>query len=199
MVTATPQPTLPVADVRAPGQFDGKDFETRTNVPIFAEHRTTAKDGRELNFGFAELQAVCDRCNRRIDETGDYATVCIGHTPDPDSMAKGANMPEMVGFAGPFRMGMMPPSPTGKQRYAILADLHIMAEDAAKLRKYPRRSPELWLEDKYEDMFLDPIALLGAEAPRLDMGLLERSEGLYRRKGVRSAPRGALATSAMCR
>lgn len=159
-----------VARVRYAGEqeFPEGEFVTLKQVPVFAEHQTKARDGRNLKFGKKELEALAKRCNRRIEETGDYAAITLGHTAEPgDSQAK---QPEMVGFAGPFKVGLI--GPKGKQRYAVLADFHVHAEDYPKLKKYPRRSPELWLEDRYEEMFLDPIALLGAEAPRLDMGLL---------------------------
>ena len=79
-------------------------------------------------------------------------------------------MPDVVGFAGPFRLGHIGRTP-GSRRAAILADFQIFKDDLKRVRKYPRRSPEVWLEDRYEDIFIDPIALLGAEAPRLDLGM----------------------------
>ena len=172
---ATPSPIdpalrgLPQANVRPAGQFSDREFQNIPNVPVFAEHETTAQDGRKLRFTRIELQAVVDRCNRRIAENGDYAALSLGHTPSPDDPH--GQMPEVVGFAGPFRLGQIG-QPGQRQRYAILADFHVFREDAGRIKKYPRRSPELWLEDKYEEMFLDPIALLSSEAPRLDMGLL---------------------------
>lgn len=159
----------PRAQTRAPSTpFDPQTFVTLPDVPVFAEHETEAKDGRKLRFSYNELKAVCDRCNRRISETGDYAGVTVGHTPDPDSDKE---MPDLVGLAGPFKMGLLG-NPGSRQRYAILADLHVYRDQLERVKRHPRRSPELWLEDKFEDMFLDPIALLGAEPPRLDMGLL---------------------------
>jgi hypothetical protein len=161
---------MPAPSRAAGEEFPDDEFSTIRDVPVFGEHHTKSQDGRDLDFGPAELKAVCDRCNRRIIETGDYAAIVIGHTPSPEEAAKGAPQPELVGLAGPFRMGVIG---TGeKQRAAILTDFHIYREDLQRIRKYPRRSPELWLEDDYSEMFLDPIALLGAEAPRLDMGLL---------------------------
>jgi len=158
------------ANVRAAdAAFPPDEFHTVQNVPVFAEHETTSRDGRRLRFGPPELQAVANRCNQRIRDTGDYAAVVIGHTSAPDDPHQ--KEPEVVGFAGPFKLGTLGQS-GGKQRAAILADFHFFKADLEKAKKYPRRSPELWLEDRYEEMFLDPIALLGAEAPRLDMGLL---------------------------
>ena len=171
MVTTTDNPTdaalqgLPRANVRRPGDFSEDEFVLIPNVPVFAEHTTTAKDGRQLKFGLQELQAVASRCNRRIQDSGDYAAICFGHTPSPD---EDRPMPEICGYAGPFRLGTL----GAANRPAILADFHILREDLSRFKKHPRRSPEVWLEDRYEEMFLDPIALLSSECPRLDMGLL---------------------------
>ena len=166
-----PAVRLPDANIVASHSFDD-GFVNVPNVPVFAEHETTAKDGRRLQFGINELRAVAERCNRRIRETNDYAAITIGHTPDPAEVQAGnAKMPEVIGFAGPFRLGKMKDK-HGRMRYAILSDFHVFEEDHSKLKKNPRRSPEVWLEDDYAEMFLDPIALLGSIPPRLDMGLL---------------------------
>ncbi len=162
---------LPDGNVREPGDFPPEQFDLIENVPVFAEHETTSKDGREIRFTYDELKKVADRSNRRIAESGDYAAISIGHTPSPQAKASGASDPDVVGFAGPFRIGRLGQAGQ-RQRFAILADFHVFKEDMSRFRKHPRRSPELWLEDSYEEMFLDPIALLGAEAPRLDLGLL---------------------------
>ncbi|MCP4535783.1 MAG: hypothetical protein GY832_01390 [Chloroflexi bacterium] len=195
MVTiATTSPTdpalsgLPVANIRNAGDvFSGEEFQTIPNVPVFAEHETTAKDGRKLRFTATELQAVTERCNRRINETGDYAALVLGHTPDPND--PGGTMPDLVGYAGPFRLGRLGDDGT-RGRYAILADFHVYKNDLDRVKKHPRRSPELWLEDRFEEMFLDPIALLAAEAPRLDMGLLysARHDGRQVEKYTAVAP-----------
>src|SRR5690606_20070325 len=151
-------------------QFSDDEFEVIENVPTFAEHVTTTPGGRKLKFGPEELQAVANRCNQRIEETGDYAVCCIGHTPSPEAKAKGAPDPDVIGFVGPFKLGRMR-RPNGGWRYFILARYRIFKSELERFRRHPRRSPELWIEDRYEDMFLAPIALLGAEPPRLDMGL----------------------------
>jgi len=169
-------PMSQAAPVQAPqvhgeSQFGEDEFLAVDNVPVFCEHETTTKDGRQIVFGYDELKLVADRCNRRIAESGDYAAISIGHTPSPEAKSAGAPDPDVVGFAGPYRMGVLG-KPGQRQRHAILADFHIFKDDVGRFKKHPRRSPELWLEDRYEEMFLDPIALLGAEAPRLDLGLL---------------------------
>lgn len=140
------------------------------NVPILAEHETMTRKGRRLVFGRKELQIVANNCNRRIRETGDYAGIIVGHTPDPSEAACRPQMP-LVGLVGPFCVGLIR-QPSGKAKWSILADLHVQRGKENVVREYPRRSAELWIADDYADMYLDPIALLGAEAPRLDMGLL---------------------------
>lgn len=171
-VATTENHALPRANVRGGlTPFPEGEFVTLTNTPVFAEHETKARDGRTLKFGRSELQMIVNRCNRRIRETGDYAAITLGHTPSPEEKERGVKMPDLVGFAGPFRLGIIG-EPGARQRYAILADQHIFKDEVNRVKKHPRRSPELWLEDTYQEMFLDPIALLGAEAPRLDMGIL---------------------------
>lgn len=44
------------------------------------------------------------------------------------------------------------------------------------MKEYPRRSAEIWAEEKYEDMYLDPISLLGADTPWADMGVLYQKQ-----------------------
>ena len=160
---------MPRANIRPAGNpFPVDTFVTIPDVPVFAEHKTKARDGRLLRFGRNELQAVAERCNQRITETGDYAAVSVGHTKDEGDVSQ--SQPEVIGAAGPFRIGVLG-EPGQRQRYCILADFHIRRNKLELYNANPRRSPELWLEDSYDEMFLDPISLLGAEAPRLDMGL----------------------------
>jgi hypothetical protein len=171
--TATSEATgsLPVANVRpADNPFPEEQFHRMVDVPVFTEHQTLSRDGRELSFGRKELEAITHRCNRRITQTGDYAAITIGHTPSPDAIKTGTPMPDLVGFAGPFKLGVLG-NPGETRRYAILADFYVFKDEMLRVQKHPRRSPEVWLEDQYEEMFFDPIALLGSEAPRLDMGL----------------------------
>lgn len=150
------------ADIAKPRAFPEDAFLNVRDVPVFVAHKAHLSDGREVTFGPDELAAIVANCNRRIEETGDYAVITIGHTAAP-----GENRPEptVVGFAGPFRLG------TFAGRPAILADFHIFREHKDVLKKYPRRSPEFRLVEDLTQTHLDPIALLGAEPPRLDLGL----------------------------
>jgi hypothetical protein len=157
---------------RASGVLAADDeFHVIENVPIFPEHTVEASDGRLLEFNYRNLAALCANCNKRIASKGDYAVICLGHSPDPELLRTGqAQTPPAVGFAGPFKMGLL--GQPGYQKWCMLARFRIFKDDWAEVRKYPRRSPELWLMPTYDQMFLDPIALLGGETPRIDMGLL---------------------------
>ena len=89
-----PAANIPGAALPSPAE----QYVTMANVPVFREHKTRPVDGRMLEFGMPQLKMVCDRCNRRIAETGDYAAVAIGHTEAPGD--KEAPQPELVGYAG---------------------------------------------------------------------------------------------------
>ncbi len=176
---------VPRAQVRR-SAFPPSEFTRVPQVPVFAEHTTTCTAGRfagkELTYDRDALAAITQRCNQRIRETGDYAMIVVGHTPPKDKIDAGeAPQPKVVGYAGPWTLGQMQ---TGERlRWVILADFWIFNEFYPQLKYYPRRSPEVWLEDSFAQMFLDPIALLGAEAPRLDMGMVySRWDGGHQRE-----------------
>lgn len=156
---------LPIASTTNPERILQGDYEVYENVPVFVEHTRALKSGRTLHFGRYELERVAQRSNRRIEETGDFAPVVIGHTSDDPAVPK----PPKVGWAGPFRLGWLNEK---KDKLAILADFRIDKDKTDILNEYPRRSAELWAEEKYEDMYLDPICLLGAETPWSDLGVL---------------------------
>lgn len=149
-------------------------FVTRPNRPIFPEHSTIGPDGSPQRYDRAALAAIVDRCNRRILDTGDLAAMSAGHTPTQEQQAKGMPMPDLVGFTGPFRLGLIG---TDRPRWCIFGDEHIFRDDYARVKKMPRRSPEVWMEPRMADRVMDPIAVLGAETPRLDTGLARFSRG----------------------
>jgi len=146
----------------------GADCVQIRDVPVFAEHETVGRDGKPVRYGRDELLAICDRCNNRISDTGDFAALTFGHTPTKEEKLAGVEQPMVAGYAGPFRVGMI-----GKDnpRFAIFADENHYRDTAAQARKSPRRSPEVWLHPRIDQRFMDPIALLGAETPRLDLGM----------------------------
>lgn len=146
-------------------RFPASEFHTVRNLPIFTEHVTTDIRGEKRKYDRKALATIVRRCNERILDTGDFAILSEGHTPEAEDVAAGAKMPETLGYVGPFRLGMIG---NRKPRWAIFADEHYHRSDLDKVKKRPRRSPEVFLDD----MILDPIAALGAETPRLDTGIV---------------------------
>jgi hypothetical protein len=158
--------------VRPAGAFAESRYIRIPNVPVFRAHRTRDNDGKPLIFGPKELQELAENCNRRIRESGDYAAVIVGHTSDKEDVIQ--RHPEVIGYAGPFRLGTMG-QPGERQVYCILADFWIRKDKLDVYHAHPRRSAELWLQG--ETSFLDPIALLGGDPPRLDLGLAPEAKG----------------------
>lgn len=157
---------LPIASTTDPDKILKSDeFAVFENVPVFVEHRRELKSGRVLQFGRDELQKVADRSNRRIAETGDFSPIVIGHTSSDNPSVK----PPKIGWAGPFKLGWLSDK---RDTYAILCDFRIEKDKVGMLKEYPRRSAEIWAEEDYADMYLDPISLLGADTPWSDMGVL---------------------------
>ena len=155
-------------DQTAVQRFSNGDFVQVKDVPVFTEHTTTDSDGNMVVYDRNALEAIAERCNERIEDTGDFSPITDGHTPDREASERGVPMPEVLGYAGPYRLGRVG---NKNPRWAIFADEWWHKDDVQKLKKLRRRSPEVWLEDRMEDRFFDPIAALGAETPRLDMGM----------------------------
>ena len=136
---------------------DDGDFIDLGWRPVFAEH--VDRDGNR--FTRSSMEKIAERCNERISETDDFVPVSLGHN-------KGGKDTEVVGFAGPFRIGEIGKK---KKRAAIYGRFRVYKEDHHKIRKYPRLSVELWTsEKKPTEGYFDPISLLGSETPELDLG-----------------------------
>ena len=161
VVLATQEPTaqsLPRANTRAAGSFPSDQYVHIQGLPVFREHRTKDNDGNPLVFNAAALDKLAKQCNRRIQESGDYAAIIVGHTSDKADPIQ--RHPEVIGYAGPFRLGVLGeqgPRPV----YCILADFWIRKDKLDVYHAHPRRSAELWVQGNQS--FLDPIALLGGD------------------------------------
>lgn len=120
---------------------------------------------------FAVDKEFLDRCiangNRREAETGDLCPLVIGKVAGAHHTVKGlceAGQPEVVGFLRNWTGGLL----GNTTRYAAYADFWIKNEDVDRVKKYPRRSAEIW-KGRAE---IDPVSLLGATTPERDLGLL---------------------------
>jgi len=98
------------------------------------------------------LDAIVSNFNRRVQETGDYPVLKVTH-----------NGEEVVGFARALRK-----QPLGNSgRNAVYGDLWLYKEKEDLYKTHPRRSAEIWINQKQ----LDAVALLGGTAPERDLGL----------------------------
>lgn len=162
--TAPPEPEPSFEELLALSKrrFPAERFRHFPAVVVFAEHRTQLRDGRPVHYTPEALERIAANCNRRIQRSGNWAAVCIGHT-EPQAGPK-----PLIGFAGPFRVQEQ------DGRAVITAELWIFQDQVEQLQYYPRPSPEVWIPtDGFQPdrIFLDPIAFLGADAPRLDLGM----------------------------
>lgn len=130
--------------------------------PYFKEHI----DRNGVPFDRAAMQRICDRCNERIDETGDYAPLVLQHTRDDEPEFQ----PEYVGLVGPYRLGKIG---SKKTKWAIFGRERVRKSKLASLKECPRRSVEYWADkDNPTNGYFDPISALPAGVtPELDLGI----------------------------
>lgn len=139
-------------------------------VAVLDEHLLKDEEGNTIaRLDPKKLEEIARNNNKRIDDTGDYCPIVVGHTKD-DSPEDGVvvhekDQPEVIGWAGPFRVKKF--FKTGKK--ALFAKWRIYKDKVDLLRKFPRRSVELWVS-RWE---IDPISILGATTPDRDLGLVK--------------------------
>lgn len=154
-------------------EFDNPEkWVTKESVPLLDEHEMTNEAGKPVAaVDKSVLEEIAANNNRRVYETGDPATLILGHTSDdpvaPEKPAKG--------FVVNYRVKPFKRDPkTGQVVYAIHGDFKVRHHNAHILEEYPRRSVELWWNKKE----LDPIALLGGTSPERDLSLVIRKARL---------------------
>lgn len=145
------------------GEPAGTDYVVFREIPVLDEH----VDDEGTQYDRHLLERVAANCNARMQASGDWCPVTIGHTSDDEAVSP----PEVVGFAGPFRVKRF------GRKFAIYGDFYIFRDRADAWKRNPRRSVEIWPEDRPENRFIDPIALLGAETPRRDLGTYSKRGG----------------------
>lgn len=137
---------------------DLQEYVVYEAVPIWKEHYS---HDANMYLGKAELEKVAAHCNRRAADTGDYPPLCIGHNEKN-------NDPEVVGYCSGFfvaQFGKLKP------KWTIFASWHVFKSDVYRIKKYPRVSVEYWFTEKDPGGgYFDPVSLLGAQTPELDMG-----------------------------
>lgn len=153
--------------------FDNpQKWVTVPSIPLLDEHVMTDDSGRPVaTVDKSILEQIAANNNKRVVETGDPATLILGHTSDdPRAEEKPAK-----GFVTGYTVKPFKRDPkTGQVVYAIHGDFKLRPENAQLLEEYPRRSVELWWHKKE----LDPIALLGGTSPERDLGVVIRKARL---------------------
>jgi len=156
---------------KAAAMFPADKFEHFGPRCIFLEHTVPESgDGSrpEIHYGQKELQKLVDWANYRIRNSENFAALSDGHTPSQDEKSAGAQDPEVLGYSGPFYLGLLGDM---KPQWAIYADEWVHTSDVPRFEKLQRRSPEVWANEPIEQRTMDPIAALGAATPRLDSGM----------------------------
>ncbi len=131
--------------------------------PFFVLREGQIKDERTggvLTLDRARLQKIAVIQNNRIAQTGDFTPIIIGHTKKGK---KENEQPELTGYAS--RYEVVPFYDTGS--YGLRAVPWSKPHNIENFERFPRRSAELWTNPD----LIDPISLLGANTPRLDLGL----------------------------
>lgn len=144
---------------------------------IFLQHTIPAipasEDGsrdaiEEIKYGQEEIQQLVDFANYRIRNSGTFSAISDGHTPSKLEKSNGAPDPEVLGYTGPFYLGLLGDiDPV----WAIYADEWVHTQDVDRFMKLQRRSPEVWAYEPMESRTMDPVAALGAVTPGLDSGM----------------------------
>lgn len=111
------------------------------------------------------LESIAETQNKRIINTGDATPVIVGHTKR-HLLEK--DQPEEVGLTTNFRVVKFFKTNT----WGLEATPWAKPEDKIHFEKFKRRSAELWTDPD----LIDPISLLGANTPRLDLGLHQFSK-----------------------
>jgi len=141
-------------------------YELVRNVSYFDEHKKTHASGKTSNYGRDELASIVEKCNARIADSGNLPALTDGHTPDDMDQTK---MPAVLGYAGPFRLGMVG---NKKPRWAIFANEHWLTKYAHLKDERRTRSVEIECAPPIKDRYFHSIAALGALAPQRDTGMV---------------------------
>lgn len=138
----------------------------------FKSHVAQNRDGSQSVYDRDQLAAMTRNMNSRIRDTGNYGTITDGHTTDDPNTPQ----PPVLGHRGPYYLGQIGQT---NPKWAIFSTEHATHAAADTLKSRPTRSAEVWRSPRVEDRIIEPLAALGAEAPRLDLGTVRyaRTEG----------------------
>lgn len=158
-------------------RFKIDEYKRLENVPLFHEHAIpeqviTLPDGSKKTlppqkYGRDELAEMVEGMNDRILDHDEFAPISRGHTSEKQGSKPGdREFPEVLGFAGPYKLGMIGRK---KPRWTIFGNEYHLNEHTSELKKRVGRSPEVWRYARPKDRFFYPIAALAEEMPRLNL------------------------------
>lgn len=172
------------------GLTNRSKFMVERDVPVFEEHNTYDDQGNPQDYDLKALCAIADRNNLRAVDRGMFAALCDGHTPSREEKSHGAKDPEVLGFVGNYKLGMVGNvNPT----WTLFQDEYRYSDRAEYTSRHPYRSVEIWLHSDMGQRYFHPVAALGADAPRLDLPMTFSQDS----SGVRIARYSATHYSAL--
>lgn len=128
----------------------------------FAEHDKVEPNGQTKHVGLQDLVTILNENNSQILDRENFQAITLGHTSENPTHKD----PDVIGFAGPYRLGMIGHE---KPVFAIFGDEYHKKDRLQEVQSAPRRSIELNTLRSTGQRWFDPIAALGAKAPRLAM------------------------------
>jgi hypothetical protein len=149
----------------AQSKFDPSKYKYVPAVCIFAEHKTTDSQGQPRDYGVKELYRIARANNARTEDVASFVALSDGHTVSPTKENPRPPQPDVLGWAGNYRLGLIGRK---KPRWALFHDEYHPHETASVLARKPQRSVELW---NFPDgrAYINPVAALSSEAPRLPL------------------------------
>ena len=153
-------------------RFTPDQYQRLNNVAMFHEHEIPEQEieGKKVpaqHYGREELAEMVAGMNDRILDHDEFSPITRGHSGQKPGAKNGdRQMPEVLGFAGPYKLGMI-----GRKnpRWAIFGNEYHVNQHVPELKKRVGRSPEVWRYARMRDRFFYPIATLGEEVPRLNL------------------------------
>lgn len=144
------------------------DFKELRNACVFKEHEIPSqklgngKFRKGVKYDKYALASMVNNMNGQLLEVGKCCPLTLGHTSEDASAAQ----PEVIGFTGAYRLGMVGKS---QPKYAIFTDEYHRKDKENIFRYSVGRSVEVLPLPDVHQRTIYPIAVLSAEEPRLDL------------------------------
>ncbi len=169
------------ARITPPKLSDTRLYVCLPGVAILDVHCRNAVDESgnsiESYCGEEQLAVLAKNSQARADR-GDYGLVRVGHIDVKLPNHRERDQPEIIGYIPRYYMG------SKDDGAVILADIYIEKDHTDDIRKFPRRSPEIFGKTN-PDGFIDALALLN-RPPERDLGLVTFAKELNPSPGTRT-------------